>query len=165
MDVRSPTIVVDSWDPIGMMMDGDALISNTKVLQTWRERAEANIITLVEDSSNTSFDSLFDGVVALDRYYEDGRIIRMIQLTKLSGVKVNRPSYLFTLDGGIFQSFSTYKPSGDQRQCAGGLVVGEEGAEHGVSGTGRDIGWHPPIWTIMTLSLAPGVNSAMVLSS
>ena len=50
MDVKSPTIVIDSWDPIAMMMKDEALFSNTKVLQTWRERAEAKIITLVEDS-------------------------------------------------------------------------------------------------------------------
>ena len=83
MDVTSPTIVVDSWDPIGAMMDEDALVSNAKVLQTWRERAGAKIIVLIENSDDPSLDSLFDGVVTLDRYYEDGRTVRMMQLSKL----------------------------------------------------------------------------------
>jgi hypothetical protein len=163
MDVRSPTIVVDSWDPIGMMMEEDALVSNTKVLQSWRERAEANIIVLIEDSSNASFDSLFDGVVALDRYYEEGRVIRMIHLTKLSGVRVNRPSYLFTLDGGVFQSFRTYNS----------LEIGAQNPK-GWSWERRthSTGYHEldalldgtlPSGTIMNLNLSPGVNSSMVL--
>jgi KaiC/GvpD/RAD55 family RecA-like ATPase len=110
MDVRSPTIFVDSWDPIGMMMEDEGLLSDTKVLQMWAERAGAKIIILMEDSENRGFDSLVDGVVTLDRYYEDGRVVRLIQLSKLAGVKVKRPSHLFTLDEGVFQSFRTYSP-------------------------------------------------------
>jgi len=163
MDVRSPTIVVDSWDPIGGMMENDALVSNTKVLQTWRERAEANIITLIEDSSNSSFDSLFDGVVTLDRYYEDGRIIRMIQLSKLSGVKVNRPSYLFTLDGGIFQSFRTYTPLEIHAQTPAGWSWEKREQGTGYRELDATLDGTLPSGTIISLRLAPGVNSAMVL--
>ena len=163
MDVRSPTIVVDSWDPIGGMMESDALVSNTKVLQTWRERAEANIITLVEDSSNTSFDSLFDGVVSLDRYYEDGRIIRMIQLSKLSGVKVNRPSYLFTLDGGIFQSFRTYNPLEIYSQTPGGWSWERRARSTGYRELDAILDGTLPSGTIMNINMTAGVNSAMLL--
>src|SRR5712691_6894740 len=41
MDVLAPLIIIDSWDPIGDSMEKDALLSNTRVLQTWRERAGA----------------------------------------------------------------------------------------------------------------------------
>ncbi len=163
MDVRSPTIVVDSWDPIGMMMETDALVQNTKVLQTWRERAEASLITLVEDSSNTAFDSLFDGVVSLDRYYDDGRIVRMIQLSKLSGVKVNRPSYLFTLDGGVFQSFRTYNPLEIVAQNPGGLSWENRSRSTGYRELDAVLDGTLPSGTIMNLNMAAGVNSGMVL--
>jgi KaiC/GvpD/RAD55 family RecA-like ATPase len=163
MDVRSPTIVVDSWDPIGMLMETDALVSNTKVLQTWRERAEASLITLVEDSSNTAFDSLFDGVVSLDRYYDDGRIVRMIQLSKLSGVKVNRPSYLFTLDGGVFQSFRTYNPLEMVAKNPGGWSWEHRSRSTGYRELDAVLDGTLPSGTIMNLNLAAGVNSGMVL--
>jgi len=162
MDVRSPTIVVDSWDPIGAMMDSEALVSNTKVLQTWRERADAKIVILIEDSDDISLDSLFDGVVALDRYYEDGRIVRMLQLSKLSGVKVTRPSPLFTLDGGVFQSFRTYSPLEIEAQKPEGWVWEKRGESTGYLELDAMLDRTLPRGTVLSLNLAPGVNSAMV---
>ncbi len=163
MDVRAPTIFVDSWDPIGMMMEEEALLSNTKVLQTWRERAEAKIIILIEDSDNTSFDSLVDGVVSLDRYYEDGRIVRLLQLSKLSGVKVNRPSHLFTLDGGVFQSFRAYSPLEIAAQEPAGLTWEKRSRSTGYRELDAIFDRTLPSGTIMSLNLAPEVNSRMVL--
>jgi KaiC/GvpD/RAD55 family RecA-like ATPase len=163
MDVRAPTIFVDTWDPIGMMMEEDALLTNTKVLQTWRERARAKIIILMEDSDNTSFDSLVDGVVTLDRYYEDGRIVRLMQLSKLSGVKVNRPSHLFTLDGGVFQSFRTYSPLEVAAQRPAGWVWEKKARSTGYRELDAIFDRTLPPGTIVSLDLAPGVNSGMVL--
>lgn len=163
MDVRSPTIVVDSWDPIGMMMEGDALLSNTKVLQTWRERAEASLIVLVEDSSNSNFDSLFDGVLTLDKYFEEGRIVRAIQLSKLSGVKVRRPSYLFTLDGGLFRSFRTYNPLEVDPRRAGAWNWEKRTKSTGYRELDSLLDGTLPSGTIMSLNVATGVNSAMVM--
>jgi KaiC/GvpD/RAD55 family RecA-like ATPase len=163
MDARSPTIVLDSWDPIGMMMKDEALFSNTKVLQTWRERAEAKIITLIEDSDNTSFDSLFDGVVTLDRYYEDGRIVRMMQLPKLSGVKVTRPSYLFTLDGGVFQSFRAQSPLEIETQKSPGWAWERRTHSTGYSELDAILDGTLPSGTLVHLNVTSGVNSGTVL--
>jgi KaiC/GvpD/RAD55 family RecA-like ATPase len=164
MDVRSPTIVVDSWDPIRVMMNDEAFMSNTKVLQTWRERADAKMIVLIEDSDDTSLDSLFDGVVALDRYYEDGRTVRMIRLSKLSGVKVNRPSPLFTLDGGLFQSFRIYGPMEIAGRRPGGGWSWEKREEStGCPELDAMLDMALPRGTILSLNLAPGVNSAMAV--
>jgi len=163
MDARSPTIVLDSWDPIGMMMKDEALLSNTKVLQTWRERAEAKIITLIEDSDNTSFDSLFDGVITLDRYYEDGRVVRMLQLSKLSGVKVTRPSYLFTLDGGIFQSFRTQSPLEIEAQKSPGWSWERRTRSTGHSELDAILDGTLPSGTLVHLNVTSGVNSGTVL--
>jgi KaiC/GvpD/RAD55 family RecA-like ATPase len=163
MDVTSPTIVVDSWDTIGAMMDEDALVSNAKVLQTWRERADAKIIVLIENSDDASLDSLFDGVVALDRYYEDGRTVRMMQLSKLSGVKVTRPSPLFTLDGGLFRSLRAYSPSEVVAQQPEGGSSDKRGESTGYRELDAMLDMALPRGTILSLNLAPGLNSAMTL--
>jgi KaiC/GvpD/RAD55 family RecA-like ATPase len=163
MDARSPTIVLDSWDPIGMMMKDDALLSNTKVLQTWRERAEAKIITLIEDSDNTTFDSLFDAVITLDRYYEEGRVVRMIQLSKLSGVKVTRPSYLFTLDEGIFQSFRAQSPLEIETQKSPGWAWERRTRSTGYSELDAILDGTLPSGTLVHLNVTSGVNSGTVL--
>jgi len=163
MDARSPTIVIDSWDPIGAMMDEEALVSNTKVLQAWRERAEAKIVTLIEDSDNISFDSLFDGVIALDRYYEDGRVVRMMQLSKLSGVKVTRPSHLFTLDGGIFQSFRAQSPLEIETQESAGWAWERMTRSTGYSELDAILDGTLPSGTLVHLNVTSGVNSGTVL--
>ncbi len=163
MDVRSPTIVVDSWDPVETMMDAEALLSNAKVLQTWRERAEANIITLIEDSSNSNYDSLYDGVLTLDRYYEDGRIVRMLQLSKLSGVKVTRPSHLFTLDSGVFRSFATYNPLEVRSGKKARWVWERRAKSTGYRELDSVLDGTLPSGTIMSLALGPGVNSVQLL--
>jgi KaiC/GvpD/RAD55 family RecA-like ATPase len=162
MDVKSPIIIVDSWDPIGVMMEEDALVSNTKVLQTWRERADAKIVVLIEDSDDTSLDSLFDGVVSLDKYFEDGRIVRMLQLSKLSGVKVTRPSPLFTLDDGVFQSFRTYSPLEIAAQKPEGWLWEKRGGTTGYLELDAMLDKTLPRGTIVSLNLARGANSAMV---
>jgi KaiC/GvpD/RAD55 family RecA-like ATPase len=162
MDVRSPTIFVDSWDPIGMMVEDQALLSDAKVLRMWAERAGAKIIILMEDSENTGFDSIVDGVVTLDRYYEDGRIVRLIQLSKLTGVKVKRPSHLFTLDGGVFQSFRTYSPLEIASQKPAGWEW-ERARNTGYRELDAIFGGTLPTGTVMSLTLAPGATSVMVL--
>jgi KaiC/GvpD/RAD55 family RecA-like ATPase len=108
MDVKSPLIIIDSWDAVASFMDREARLNNERVLQTWRERAGAKLIFINEDPKDTSLDFVVDGTVKLkQRLYEDIRI-REILLLKLRGVKINKPSYVFTLDKGIFQSCETY---------------------------------------------------------
>jgi hypothetical protein len=163
MDARSPTIVVDAWDPIGIMMGDDASLSNAKVLQTWRERADAKIVVLIEDSSDSKFDSLFDGVVSLDKYYDDGRIIRMIQLSKLSGVKINRPSCIFTLDGGVFQSFTPGNPLDFDQKGSAGWSWERRARKTGYRELDAILNGSLPPGTIINLELSPAVNSGTAL--
>ncbi|HJS82758.1 MAG TPA: gas vesicle protein GvpD P-loop domain-containing protein, partial [Nitrososphaera sp.] len=39
MDIKSPIIIIDSWDAIASFMDKEGRLNNERVLQTWRERA------------------------------------------------------------------------------------------------------------------------------
>jgi KaiC/GvpD/RAD55 family RecA-like ATPase len=110
MDARAPTIVIDTWDAIGYS-DREALTSNIRVLDTWCRRASAKLIIISEQADDTTVDSLADGVVVLRQQRHDDRIMREIELSKLSGVQTRRPSYLFTLKNGIFKSYGPHRPS------------------------------------------------------
>src|SRR5579872_6165635 len=111
MDVRAPIIVIDSWDSIGFFMDKEASMSNSKVLQTWRERAGAKLIFVTENPEDRTLDFLADGIVELRQKYHNERIIREMVLSKLRGVRINKPSYIFSVNNGIFHSYDHYHPS------------------------------------------------------
>jgi len=111
MDVRAPTIIIDSWDSIGVFMDKEASMSNSKVLQTWRERAGAKLIFVTEHPEDRTLDFLADGIVELRQKYYNERIIREIVLSKLRGVRINKPSYIFSVDNGMFHSYDRYHPA------------------------------------------------------
>jgi len=111
MDVRAPVIIIDSWDAIGYFMDKEALMNNARVLQTWRERSGAKIIFIAEEQKDATLDYLVDGIVDLQQRYYDNRIVREIFLSKLRGVRINRPSYIFTLNNNVFRSYEPYRPA------------------------------------------------------
>ncbi|TLX94000.1 MAG: hypothetical protein E6K93_00745 [Thaumarchaeota archaeon] len=111
MDVKSPTIIIDSWDSIGIFMDKEALMNNARVLQTWRERSSAKIIFIAEDTVSTTFDYLADGVVELRLTSYRERNVREVFLSKLRGVGINRPLYIFTLNNRKFHSFEPFHPT------------------------------------------------------
>jgi archaellum biogenesis ATPase FlaH len=94
MDVKAPIIVIDSWDAIASFMDKEARLNNERVLQTWRERAGAKLIFISEDPTDTTLDFLVDGIVEL-----------------LRGVRINRPSYIYTLNNAIFRSCNPFQPT------------------------------------------------------
>ncbi|MFZ0510844.1 MAG: gas vesicle protein GvpD P-loop domain-containing protein [Candidatus Nitrosopolaris sp.] len=111
MDVKAPIIIIDSWDAIASFMDKEARLNNERVLQTWRERAGAKLIFISENPSDTTLDFLVDGIVELNQKLHDGMRLREIALTKLRGIRINKPSYIYTLNKGIFQSYNPYDPS------------------------------------------------------
>ena len=110
MDKQAPTVVIDSWESLSDALGSEALRTNIKVLQTWRERAGARFIFVGEDPGNTAIDYMVEGVVVLKDRVEEGRRLREIVLSKLHGVQISKPSYLFTLQGGAFASFPAYAP-------------------------------------------------------
>lgn len=111
MDVKAPTIIIDTWDAIGFLMDKEALMNNVKVLQTWRERAGAKLIFVTESPEDSTSDFLVDGIVELRQKYYNERRIREIFLSKLRGVRINKPSYIFSVNNGSFRSYEHYNPS------------------------------------------------------
>ena len=91
MDASSPLIVIDTWDAVGDFMDKEALMTNAKILQIWRQRARAKLIFVLENVEDIIFDNLVDGVVELEEDYVNSRRIRRIRLTKLRESKSKSP--------------------------------------------------------------------------
>ncbi len=110
MDIKSPIIIIDSWDAIASFMDREARLNNERVLQTWRERAGAKLIFISEQPADTTLDFLVDGIVELKQSYYNNVKIRQIFLQKLRGTRITRASYVYTLENGIFHSFAPYQP-------------------------------------------------------
>jgi KaiC/GvpD/RAD55 family RecA-like ATPase len=108
MDASSPLIVIDTWDAVGDFMDKEALMTNAKILQIWRQRARAKLIFVLESVEEVIFDNLVDGVIELEEGYVNSRRTRRIHLSKLRGVKIERPHSFFTLNRGVFHSFDQY---------------------------------------------------------
>src|SRR5919205_636382 len=110
MDVKAPIIIIDSWDAIASFMDKEARLNNERVLQIWRERAGAKLIFITEDPNDTTLDFLVDGIVELRRKYYDDMIIRQIFLSKLRGIIINKPSYIYSLNAALFTTCESYQP-------------------------------------------------------
>ncbi len=110
MDRNAPTVVIDSWESLGDTLGSEALRTNLRVLESWRERAGARFIFVGEDPANSDIDSMVEGVVLLKDRVDEGRRLREMVLSKLRGVQMSRPEYFFTLQGGVFTSFPGYQP-------------------------------------------------------
>lgn len=109
MDIKSPVIIIDSWDAIASFMDREARLNNERVLQTWRERAGAKLLFISEHSTDSTLDFIVDGIVELKQNYFSDVKVRQIFLLKLRGIRINRPSYIYTLENSLFRSFSPYR--------------------------------------------------------
>ena len=110
MDKQAPTVVIDSWESLSDALGTEALRTNIKVLQSWRERAGARFIFVGEDPENSAIDFMVEGVVLLKDRIEEGKRLRELVLSKLHGVQISRPSHFFTLEGGVFRSLPAYSP-------------------------------------------------------
>jgi KaiC/GvpD/RAD55 family RecA-like ATPase len=110
MDVRSPLIVIDTWNSIEDFSEYDALQMNMRVLQTWRDRVHAKLILIGEDPNDTNVDALVDGILLLKQKEVEARRLRELVISKLYGVNIANPSYLFSLSNGEFKSFRHFNP-------------------------------------------------------
>lgn len=107
MDVRSPLIIVDSWDGIASFMDRESRLNNERVLQTWLERAGGRLILVSEGNEITPLDYLVDGIVTLKSTKINDINYREMNLTKLGGINIKKNSFLYTLNNGIFKIYES----------------------------------------------------------
>jgi KaiC/GvpD/RAD55 family RecA-like ATPase len=110
MDIKSPIIVIDSWDAIASLMDKESRINNERVLQTWRERAKAKIIFVTEGTDESPLDFMVDGILELSNdIFEDSRI-RKLLIRKLKGIGIQNNTYLFSLKENTVVFLEKYIP-------------------------------------------------------
>jgi hypothetical protein len=102
MDVKSPIIIIDTWDTIALFMDRESRLNNERVLQIWRERSGAKLIFLSESSDLTLLDSIVDGVITLRQESKKSYTYRELFFNKLRGIPIDCPRYCFSLYNGIF---------------------------------------------------------------
>ena len=105
MDVRTPLIVIDTWNTMEDYADFEDLQVNVKVLQSWIERVGGKLILVGEDPNDSSLDALVDGIVVLKQSELEGRRVREMTFVKLHGTHIHNPVYNFTLRDGIFAEF------------------------------------------------------------
>ncbi len=169
MDIKSPIIIIDSWDAIASFMDKEARLNNERVLQTWRERAGAKLIFISEYPADTTLDFLVDGIVELKQSYHENVRVREIFLLKLRGVRIERPSYIYTLDNSIFRSFAPYRPVKFKPQPRKKTATGDEiaTADHIKSGypaLDGSLGGGFPRKGVVLLELDSHVNTAVAMA-
>jgi KaiC/GvpD/RAD55 family RecA-like ATPase len=102
MDVKSPIIIIDTWDAIALFMDRESRLNNERVLQIWRERAGAKLIFLSESPDLTLLDSIVDGVITLRQEYKKPYTYRELFFNKLRGISIDCSKYYFSLLDGVF---------------------------------------------------------------
>lgn len=168
MDIATPVIIIDSWDAIASFMDKEARLNNERVLQTWRERAGAKLIFISEDPENTALDYLVDGIVELKQSYHDSVRIRQIFVQKLRGMRLERSSYIYTLNNNLFRSFMPYRPIRFKPQERKNITVNNDIAsvDHvrsGYPGLDSSLGGGFPRKSMILLELDSHVNTVVAM--
>jgi KaiC/GvpD/RAD55 family RecA-like ATPase len=102
MDVKSPVIIIDTWDTIASFMDRESRLNNERVLQIWRERAGAKLIFLSETFDLGILDSIVDGVITLNNTISGSTNNRQMTINKLRGLPIGCSSYSYSLYDGVF---------------------------------------------------------------
>ncbi len=169
MDIQSPIIIIDSWDAIASFMDKEARLNNERVLQTWRERAKAKLVFISEHPDDTTLDFLVDGIVELKQSYHESARLREIFMLKLRGVRIDRPSYIYTLDNNVFRSFAPYRPFKFKPLPPNGVSANSEfvTADHVKSGypaLDSSLGGGFPRNGVVLLELDSHVNTAVAMA-
>jgi KaiC/GvpD/RAD55 family RecA-like ATPase len=104
MDVKSPVIIIDTWDTIASFMDRESRLNNERVLQIWRERAGAKLIFLSETFDLGILDSIVDGVITLENNFHQANNWRLLRIDKLRGLPIHCNTYTYSLFNGVFHS-------------------------------------------------------------
>ncbi|MBU7042602.1 MAG: hypothetical protein HXS47_03340 [Theionarchaea archaeon] len=106
--IDRPMIIIDSWDSVLSQLHTHKEVMEKSLIELCKE-TRTNLILVGENPDETRLDYLMDGVVKLEQIRKDDRSLRIIHLTKLRGVQIHQPQYLFTLHKGMFRSFNRFE--------------------------------------------------------
>jgi KaiC/GvpD/RAD55 family RecA-like ATPase len=111
-------VVIDSWDAVFTYADcprGDGMRGwsrdelRTLLFNAFRNRS-VNLVLVEEGEAVSQLDFFVDSVIDMSREKWNGRIVRVMHLTKTRGTEAVHPEYLFTLHNGRFQYFEPFVP-------------------------------------------------------
>lgn len=110
--MANPIVIIDSWDAIASYTGYYEQKEREKLehnLCDFSRKTKTKIILLVEYTGQTALDYLVDGVIVVENdMYEERRLRRMI-MQKLRGCQITNPVRLFSLNNGMFKSFTEFK--------------------------------------------------------
>lgn len=106
--LSDPVVVIDSWNAVLSQLDASEEHLEKAVLELSKDTS-TNLILVGENPEEMRLDYLMDGVVRLEQTQIENRRLRIIHLTKLRGVEIHQPQYVFTLERGMFRSFGRFK--------------------------------------------------------
>ncbi len=102
-------LIVDSVEGLTHKYGLDAETFIMTLQKDLAENSNTNLILVLEKAEAKNLEYLVDGVINLNRFYLENRIVREIRLLKLRGVGIRQPGYLMTLDGGRFTCFEPFR--------------------------------------------------------
>jgi len=105
-------VVIDSWDAVASYIgyyEQRDLVELGHNLCDFSRRTSTKVILIAEYAGQTPLDYLVDGVIVVESDMYEARRVRKLIMQKLSGCVIKNPVALFSLNNGIFQSFTTFE--------------------------------------------------------
>jgi KaiC/GvpD/RAD55 family RecA-like ATPase len=102
---KEQLVVVDSWDAMAKEMSAAERLRTERTLVAITEGGRAKLVFVSEEPENTTLSYLADAVVELKRELHEGAVVRTLEMQKLRGSPIIRPTTLFSLVGARFTEF------------------------------------------------------------
>jgi KaiC/GvpD/RAD55 family RecA-like ATPase len=102
---KEQLVVLDSWDTMAKQMSAGDRLGAERMLVAITEGGRTKIVFVSEEPENTTLGYLADAVVELKREKHEGAVVRTLELQKLRGGPIVRPTTLFSLVGARFTEF------------------------------------------------------------
>jgi KaiC/GvpD/RAD55 family RecA-like ATPase len=115
---RRAIVVVDSWDALveEYMAKGPsdrhgmpAREEVERLLLAYMRRSMVTLVLIIEREVQSQLDYLVTGVVSTSKQTVDGRLERTLHLPKLRGLRIETPSYPYSLEGARFRSIRPFR--------------------------------------------------------
>ncbi len=107
-NMDNPVVIIDSWDAVVSYTGYYEARERGKLehnICDFARRTKTKLIFIVEYTEQRPLDYLVDSVIVTENYTYEERCLRRMWIQKLRGSEITSPSCLFTLTGGVFNSF------------------------------------------------------------
>ncbi|MHC1588122.1 MAG: RAD55 family ATPase, partial [Candidatus Syntropharchaeia archaeon] len=160
--VRANTLVliIDSWDAVIFQIGKNNKEKLENSMMDLARKTKTNLVLVTELAREDPLDYLVDGIIRLEKIEKDGGWIRKIYMDKMRGMALEKTSYPFTLDGGIF----TYFPPHESVKPLSVYMTSENKKSHfstGYPSFDNFLGGGYPRGSIVLLEMSEGVSPSL----